>query len=218
MNITVFGAESYIGRYLINIFSINHHNVIAFVNKPGEIRLPPKNVKIMVGHNYDNGLVKNAISNSDIIINAYKPIVKFIKNKKSYINSISNKTIIEEMINLDKKRFITISRLVDNNHNLNKSFFMPVLINKFLYRSFKNEFLTTETLLKDSNLNWTIVKIIHSASCNSRGLYEFDNNKVSCYLSDYNAACFIYKIATEDLYFKESVIASNKSKFSKNKK
>lgn len=213
MNVTIFGAESYIGRYLMNLFAINNHSVIAFVNKPGQIRLPPTNVRIMVGHNNDNSLVKNAISNSDIVINAYKPTIKFFKDKRYYINRISNKTIIEEMEKLDKKRFITISRLMNVKHNQHKSFFTSVLINKLLYKNYKKEFLNTEKLLKDSNLDWTILKIIHTASSNKKGIFRYndgDNKKIHRFLSDYNAACFLYKIATEDLFVKDIAIASNK--------
>ena len=105
MNITIFGANSSIGKYLIDLFVNDNHNVTAFIDKPGSIKLPPKNINLIVGHAYDHLLVGDAIKNADVVINAFRPDFKVFKNNDNYANNISNKTIIEEMIKLNKKRF-----------------------------------------------------------------------------------------------------------------
>ncbi|MDY2737021.1 NAD(P)H-binding protein, partial [Intestinibacter sp.] len=76
MNVTIFGANSSIGKHLINLFIKGDHKVIAFINKPGSIKLPPSNLKIIVGHAYDHALVRSAIEDADIVINAFKPDFK----------------------------------------------------------------------------------------------------------------------------------------------
>ena len=61
MNITIFGANSPIGKYLIEFFINDNHKVTAFIDKPGSIKLPSKKLNIIVGHAYDPLLVDKAI-------------------------------------------------------------------------------------------------------------------------------------------------------------
>ena len=42
MNITIFGANSSIGKYLIDLFVNDNHNVTAFIDKPGSIKFHQK--------------------------------------------------------------------------------------------------------------------------------------------------------------------------------
>ena len=133
MNITIFGANSSIGKYLIDLFVNDNHNVTAFIDKPGSIKLPPKNINLIVGHAYDHLLVGDAIKNADVVINAFRPDFKVFKNNDNYANNISNKTIIEEMIKLNKKRFITISRAMDNNAVGKSNHLASISLNKIFY-------------------------------------------------------------------------------------
>ena len=91
MNITIFGANSSIGKYLIDLFVNDNHNVTAFIDNPGSIKLPPKNINLIVGHAYDHLLVGDAIKNADVVINAFRPDFKVFKNNDNYANNISNK-------------------------------------------------------------------------------------------------------------------------------
>lgn len=212
MNITIFGANSSIGKYLIDLFINNNHKVTAFINKPGSIKLPSRNLKIIVGHNYDHLLVREAIENADIVINAFRPDFKLFKNTNYYVNNISNITIIKEMIGLNKKRFLTISRLTDDENTGNINPFISISLNKILYKSYKKEFQDTFSLLKDSDLDWTVLRIIRTAPSRKRGQYidYIDNKKISSFVSNYNIAYFLYDATVNGLFIKESPIISNK--------
>lgn len=211
MNVTIFGANSSIGKHLIDIFIKNDHKVTAFVNKPGSIKVPPSNLKIIVGHIYDNKIVKNAIQDADVIINTFKPEFKILKNTGYYVNNISNKTIIEEMISLDKKRFITLSRLTDNKNTGNINPFLSIFFNKILYKSYKEEFNSTRELLEKSNLDWTILRIIRTAPSRKKdyAIYK-ENNKIGSFVSNYNIARFLYDISVDNSFVRELPIISNK--------
>lgn len=212
MNITIFGANSSIGKYLIDLFINNNHKVTAFINKPGSIKLPSRNLKIIVGHNYDHLLVREAIENADVVINAFRPDFKLFKNTNYYVNNISNITIIKEMIGLNKKRFLTISRLTDDENTGNINPFISISLNKILYKSYKKEFQDTFSLLKDSDLDWTVLRIIRTAPSRKRGQYidYIDNKKISSFVSNYNIAYFLYDATVNGLFIKESPIISNK--------
>ena len=212
MNITIFGANSSIGKYLIDLFINNNHEVTAFINKPGSIKLPSHNLKIIVGHNYDHLLVREAIENADVVINAFRPDFKLFKNTNYYVNNISNITIIKEMIGLNKKRFLTISRLTDDENTGNINPFISISLNKILYKSYKKEFQDTFSLLKDSDLDWTVLRIIRTAPSRKRGQYidYIDNKKISSFVSNYNIAYFLYDATVNGLFIKESPIISNK--------
>ncbi|MDO5009675.1 MAG: NAD(P)H-binding protein [Intestinibacter bartlettii] len=211
MNITIFGANSSIGKYLIDLFINDNHKVTAFIDKPGSIKLPSKNLEIIVGHTYDKFLVNKAIQNSDIVINAFRPDFKILKNTNYYANNISNKTIIEEMIKANKKRFITISRLINNKNTGKSNPLISISLNNILYKCYKKDFLDTFALLNESNLDWTIVKIIRTAPSRKKGEYLISpNDKIGSFVSNYNIAHFIYNISINNLFINESPIISNK--------
>jgi len=213
MNVTIFGANSSIGKHLINLFIKGGHKVIAFVNKPGSIKLPPSNLKIIVGHAYDHALVRIAIEDADVVINAFKPDFKVFKNTNYYINNISNKTIIEEMIRLNKKRFITLSRLTNSSDTGNINPFIWTFLNKIQYKSYKDEFKSTLELLQKSDLDWTVLRIIRTAPSRKKGQYSYykdQNIKLSPFVSNYNIACFLYDISIKNLFINEMPIISNK--------
>ena len=206
MNVTIFGANSSIGKHLINLFIKGGHKVIAFVNKPGSIKLPPSNLKIIVGHAYDHALVRIAIEDADVVINAFKPDFKVFKNTNYYINNISNKTIIEEMIRLNKKRFITLSRLTNSSDTGNINPFIWTFLNKIQYKSYQDEFKSTLELLQKSDLDWTVLRIIRTAPSRKKGQYSYykdQNIKLSPFVSNYNIACFLYDISIKNLFINE---------------
>lgn len=211
MNITIFGANSSIGKYLIDFFINDNHNVTAFIDKPGSIKLPSKNLDIIVGHTYDNFLVNKAIKNADIVINAFRPDFKIFKNTNYYANNISNNTIIQEMIKLNKKRFITISRLINNQNTGKSNTLISISLNNILYKCYKKDFQNTLNLLRNSDLEWTIIKIIRTAPSRKKGEYLVSSDdKVGSFVSNYNIASFIYHIAINNLFINESPIISNK--------
>lgn len=209
MNITIFGANSAIGKYLIDFFVNDNHCVTAFIDKPGSIKLPPKNINLIVGHAYDNLLVKDAIKNADVVINAFKPTFKIFKNNNYYANNISNKTIIEEMIKLNKKRFITISRVTDNK-DINNSYLGAVSLNKILYKSYKKDFKETFDTLYNSSLDWTILKIIQNFPSRNKNYLVSTQNKIKPFVSNYNIAHFLYDASINKKFIRECVIISNK--------
>ncbi len=211
MNITIFGANSSIGKYLIDFFINDNHKITAFIDKPGSIKLPPKNIEIIVGHTYDHLLVKKAIQNADIVINAFRPDFKIFKNTTYYANNISNKTIIEEMIKSNKKRFIAISRLINNNNTGKSNPLIYIQLNNILYKSYKKDFDNTLMLLKESNLDWTVIRLIRTAPSRKKGEYLTSfNDKVGYFVSNYNIASFIYDISINNLFINECPIISNK--------
>lgn len=203
MNVTIFGANSTVGKYLADLFIENNHSVTAFVNKPGSIKLPDSSLKIIVGHNYDKMLVRNAIKDADIVINAYIPEFKLFTNRRYFANNISNETIIKEMIDLNKKRFITFSRATSSD-KLNPFTYL----NKLLYKSFVDEFKLTYSLLESSNSDWTIVDIIRTNSANKKSDFTYDFS--SSFISNINLAYAVYEIASKGLFKGEKIAVSNK--------
>ena len=211
MNITIFGANSSIGKYLIDLFVNDNHNVTAFIDKPGSIKLPPKNINLIVGHAYDHRLVGDAIKNADVVINACRPDFKVFKNNDNYANNISNKTIIEEMIKLNKKRFITISRAMDNNAVGKSNHLASISLNKILYKSYKKDFKCTLDILYNSNLDWTVLRVIRTLPSRKKGEYLVSTqNKVSSFVSNYNIAYFLYNTSINKAFIRECVVISNK--------
>ena len=115
------------------------------------------------------------------------------------------------MIKLNKKRFITISRAMDNNSVGKSNHLASISLNKILYKSYKKDFKCTLDILYNSNLDWTVLRVIRTLPSRKKGEYLVSTqNKVSSFVSNYNIACFLYKTSINKAFIRECVVISNK--------
>ena len=152
-----------------------------------------------------------AVKDEEIKEKLDKLVVKGQENIVIDENNISNKTIIEEMIKLNKKRFITISRAMDNNAVGKSNHLASISLNKILYKSYKKDFKCTLDILYNSNLDWTVLRVIRTLPSRKKGEYLVSTqNKVSSFVSNYNIAYFLYNTSINKAFIRECVVISNK--------
>ena len=115
------------------------------------------------------------------------------------------------MIKKNKKRFITISRAIDNNAVGKSNHLASISHNKILYKSYKKDFKCTLDILYNSNLDWTVLRVIRTLPSRKKGEYLVSTqNKVSSFVSNYNIACFLYNTSINKAFIRECVVISNK--------
>ncbi len=115
------------------------------------------------------------------------------------------------MIKLNKKRFITISRAMDNNAVGKSNHLASISLNKILYKSYKKDFKCTLDILYNSNLDWTVLRVIRTLPSRKKGEYLVSTqNKVSSFVSNYNIAYFLYNTSINKAFIRECVVISNK--------
>lgn len=99
-----------------------------------------------------------------------------------------------------------------NNSAVGKSNHLAsISLNKILYKSYKKEFKDTLDILYNSNLDWTVLRIIRTLPSRKKGEYLVSNkNKVGSFVSNYNIAYFLYNASVNKDFVRECVVISNK--------
>lgn len=153
--IIIFGSTGTIGKHILKQALATENQVTAFCrNKSNLDPIEHQNLHIVEGDVCDNKQVENAIKRHDTVIIT----LGSGKNRKSNVRSEGTKNIIAAMINQGVKRLIcqTTLGVGDSHDNLN-FFWKRIMFGWFLKHVFLDHVLQEE-LVKNSDLDWTIVR------------------------------------------------------------
>ena len=169
MNLLIIGATGGTGRELVKQALGQGHSVIAFVRNPSKIDIQHPNLMIAQGDVLDYSSVENAMRGKDAVLSALGHKKWFIKTS---ILSEGTKNIIAAMEKLGVKRFICETSLGvgDSRGRLGlyyTLFVIPVIV--FFY--FRDKKLQ-ERFIKESSLDWTIVRPGQLTNGPRRGIYR----------------------------------------------
>jgi len=160
MTITIFGASGAIGNLLVKQALDEHYHVKAYVRNPDKITFSHPNLKLIKGELNDLDKINKAISGSEAVISTLGPSMNI--RAKGYPILEGHRNILKAMEVEKVLRFITLATPSVKFEKDEKSVatIMPSIIAKlFLPRAYR-EIVQVGDLVKSSNLNWTIVRII----------------------------------------------------------
>ncbi|TDQ30969.1 NAD(P)-dependent oxidoreductase [Zeaxanthinibacter enoshimensis] len=155
MRILIIGGTGKTGRELIKQGLAKGHTITVFARKPGKIREVHQNLRVVPGNILDPTTLAPALLNQDAVLSA-------LGHKRFVIrtNTLSEgtKNLISGMEQLGVKRLICITSLgiADSRYRLGlyySLFVIPVLL--FFYFRDKEK---QERVIRESNLDWTIVR------------------------------------------------------------
>ncbi len=201
MNVIVFGSTGTIGKHLIKQSLEKGFQVTAFCRdrkKLSELNHP--NLIKEVGDVFNINDVAKAVKGQDVVIIT----LGSGKNRKSIVRSEGTKNIISAMKTNGLSRLICQSTLGtgDSNNNLN-FFWKHIMFGWFLKQVFLDHELQ-EKYVRESNLNWTIIKPAAFTDGEKTGnyLHGFSTNDKSIKLkiSRADVADFILKQITNKSY------------------
>jgi putative NADH-flavin reductase len=201
MKILIFGASGATGQKLVSQALNDDHVVTAFVRNPSKLQAHNDRVRIFKGdvNNYQS--VMAALQNQQAVISALGAASPF-KRDFTLINGIQN--IVTAMVKGDPKRLIYQSFLGVREGRRELGF----LINKVLPIPLRNIILdheSKESIIVNSNLNWTIIRCPMLTNGSFTGDYRdgehITSTSILPSISRADVADFMLKQLSEFKYF-----------------
>ncbi|HET9494871.1 MAG TPA: SDR family oxidoreductase [Chloroflexia bacterium] len=152
MKVAVFGATGTIGRQLIEQALEQGHTVTAFVRDSAKLDIKSPYLKVVQGDVLDPASVEKAVQGQDAVL------CSIGAGRKGTVRSEGTRNIVRAMEKAGVRRLICQSSLGvgDSRGNLN-FLWKYVMFGVLLREAFKDHVLQ-ENFVKQSRLDWTIVR------------------------------------------------------------
>ncbi|TQR21751.1 NAD(P)H-binding protein [Psychrobacillus vulpis] len=214
MNITLFGASGAIGQLVIQKAIQNGDRVIAYVRREDSISISHKRLKIIIGELSNERKMEEAIEDADVVISTLGPALDNSRKVKSLPIASGHKMIIHVMEKMNIKRLITLGTPTVKAKEDKKQLItvLPGIMAKMLFPTGYQEMKEIEQLVKQSTLDWTVVRIINPNLKQSGKGYNISlgNTNGKMGVSRDNVAQCMYDIAQRNTYQKQMPIVFNK--------
>lgn len=207
MKVTVFGASGGIGKFIIKEALEKGYKVNAYVRNNSKLSINHDNLNVIEGELNNYNTILQAIEGSHAVISALGPSLKM--NAKGFPILEAHKNIVKAMQNLNITRFITLATPSVKFEKDSKSLatIIPIVAAKIgLPRAYK-EIVGIGDVVKDSNLNWTIVRIIAPVDDNTGvAKVSFGDTKIKFKISREEIAKFMLEQLEDSKYIKSMPI------------
>jgi len=171
MRLVVFGATGKTGQEIVKQALKQGYEVTAFVRDPAKVTLEHGDLKIMTGDIFDITAVAQAIQSQDAVICA----LGTSELGKTTLRSEGTAIIIEAMNEKHVNRLVVVSAMgVAESWStlsfVNKLFFATLL------RSAQQDHEKQEVVVKESDLDWTIIRPSGLTDTPLTGSYSIGEN------------------------------------------
>lgn len=214
MNITVFGATGAIGQ-LVTQLALDHGDFVkAYVRTPKKISLKHPNLSLVQGELSNSSTIEKAVAESDVVISTLGPASDMSRKLKGTPIADGHELIIKAMKKHNKKRFITLATpaLQSDDDKKNMSTILPGVLAKILLPNGYAEMKKMEGIIKQSYLDWTVVRIINpNVKYTGQSYdYSFGDQSAKISVSRENVAKFMYSAARDTQLIRKMPIIYNK--------
>lgn len=202
MNIIIFGATGGIGKLIVKQAINTGYKVKAYVRNPAKFDFNHDNLELIKGELNDYSKIKNSIAGVDCVISTLGPPIK--RNYKGFDVFDGHKNIINAMKAENVKRFITLatpSVKFEKDVSSLATRLPTILAKLFLPKAYK-EIVQIGDIVKTSELDWTIVRIIAPKNIPAKGNVKitFGAEKIKFNISRSDIADFMLKQVTDKQY------------------
>jgi len=204
MKVIIFGASGTIGKQLVKQSLNKGYEVHAFCREPKKLEdIIHKNLELKKGDVLSFNDVNNAIRQMDVVCIA----LGSGKSRKSTVRSEGTKIIIKAMKKNNIKRLICQTTLGAGDSQGNLNFFWKHIMFGWYLKQVFNDHELQESYVKESGLDWTIVRPAAFTDGEKKGVYKQDFNvndrTVKLKISRADVADFIIKqISSTEYLFK----------------
>ncbi len=169
MKIAIFGATGRTGIELVKQGLEKGYAVTAFVRDPARLPVEDKKLSIVVGDVLDPASVDQAVKGQDAVICALGGGADL---KKTSVRAIGTINIISGMVKHKVNRLLAVTVMGageswDTLSRMNKVFFATVL------KSARDDHEAQESAIKESGLDWTIVRPSGLQDGPRTGVYDY---------------------------------------------
>lgn len=151
MRILVFGATGSVGSVIIEQALEQDHQVTAFSRSASKLEASP-DLRIAEGDVLNYESVEKAVPNHDAVL------IALGAGSKGIIRSKGTKNIIRAMEQVDIRRLICLSTLGSGDSWERLTFFWKYIMFGIILRKAYADHQRQEQYIKDSNLDWTVVR------------------------------------------------------------
>lgn len=185
MQITIFGATGKTGIELVNQALEKGHAVTAFVRDPARLAVEDESLTIIEGDIFDPSSVARAVQGKDAVICTLGAGSDL---KKTSVRTDGTVNIINGMKEYNVNRLIVISAM-----GVGDSWDTLSLLNKFVFatllKSSREDHEAQESAVRDSGVDWTVIRPSGLTDTPRTGSYEVGEN----------ISATTYKIARADV-------------------
>lgn len=214
MNITIFGASGAIGQLVTQLALENGDFVTAYIRNPKKYSLKHPNLTLVQGELSNTSTIERAVAKADVVISTLGPASDMSRKLKGTPIADGHELIVRAMKKLDQKRLITLATpaLQSDDDKKNISTILPGVLAKVFLPNGHAEMKRMEGIIKQSSLDWTVVRIINP-NVKHRGQsydYSFGDKPAKLGVSRENVAKFMYSAACDKQLIGKMPIIYNK--------
>ena len=156
--VLVMGGSSGIGLETVKALLDRDHDVIAFSRGAKNLRLDHARLVRISGDATNTAEVRNAVHDADVVIQALGvPVGLKLLTGPIDLFSSATRTLIPIMEEMDIKRLIAVTGFGAGNSNEAINCIQRIPFNFIFGHAYRDK-SAQETLIKESTLNWTIVR------------------------------------------------------------
>jgi len=172
MKLMIFGATGGTGIELVKQALEQKHAVTAFVRDPARLAIEDENLTFVTGDVFDPASVAQAMQGQDAVVCALGAGSDL---KKTAVRTTGTINIIKGMKTHNIKRLMVVTAM-----GVGESWDTLSLFNKFFFatllKNTRTDHETQETAVKESGLDWTIIRPSGLTDTPRTGVYEFGEN------------------------------------------
>jgi putative NADH-flavin reductase len=154
MKLVIFGATGTVGRQVVEQALEQGHTVTAFARNLAKLDIQHPQLGFAQGDVMDASAVEQAIRGQDAVV----CVLGAGKQLKSTIRSEGTRQIIQAMEKVGMRRLICLSTLGTGDSWGNLDFYWKYVMFGFILRQVFADHERQEALVRNSNLDWTIVR------------------------------------------------------------
>jgi putative NADH-flavin reductase len=200
MKLIIFGSTGSTGRQVVTQALEQGHDVTAFARSPEKLDQKHEKLQVIKGNVLDFASVERVIQGQDVVLCT----LGLPPMDKSNLRANGTKNIIRAMEKTGVKRFICQSSDGVGDSRDTLPFLMKYLIVPFMLRRAFADHEIQENYIKESQLDWIIVRPVALTDGEHTGSYQHgytaDNKTVTFKISRADTADFMLKQLADNNY------------------
>ena len=202
MKLIIFGATGTIGRHLVDQALSQSHQVTAFARKPMALKLDHQDLTRHAGDVLDRGAVADAVQGHDAVL------IALGSGRKGTVRSVGTKHVVEAMERHGVRRLVCQTTLGAGDSRTNLNFFWKRIMFGLFLREVYADHEAQEAFIKQSNLDWIIVRPGAFTDGPATGAYKHGfpptEKNLKLKISRADVANFMLQQLTDDTYLRRS--------------
>jgi putative NADH-flavin reductase len=204
MKLVIFGSTGGTGKELLKQALDQGHNVTAYARNPARIQdIKHASLRVVCGNVLDPAVVESAVTEQEAVLVAIGAGAQ-----RTTLREDGTRLIVEAMEKTGVQRLLCQSSLGVGDSRTNLPFFTKyIIVSVFLRHAFADH-ARQEAVVKQSSLDWTIVRPPHLTDGPRTARYRYGfsttDTRINGKISRADVADFMLKQLTDDTYLHQT--------------